>query len=146
MVFQLKIFSFLLLIALSVVLAILPSKGLEELFVTVAEFFSLTEIFQQYTLSEITNIGHSIALFLITLSGVSTFPKRVVPILITALGVSVGLEYLQLFESSRTASWGDLNYDLLGIGCAMLMILLFYAAKRLLAWFTPAIRSTAPPA
>ncbi len=137
MIFQLKIFSFLLLIVFSVVLAILPSKGLEGMFASVAEFFSLTAVFQKYTFSEITSVGHSLTLFLITLSGLSIFPNRVLLILATALAVSVGLEYLQYFEPSRTASWSDLNYDLLGIGCALLVIILFYAVRCLLTLIFP---------
>jgi len=136
--FQLKLFSLLMVIAMSVVLSILPSKGLDQLFVNVADFFSVTDILRQYNNSEITNVGHSLAMFVITLSALSVLPGRIFSILLIAVSVSAGLEWLQSYVPSRTVSWYDFSYDLLGIGCALLVISLLYLVKRLKSYFFPA--------
>lgn len=120
MMFTRKILPFLLIVVLAL-FSLLPEQVVSHIYSAIAKHLFSFDAWQKSYANPISNAGHLAGYGVLALAFRSLWTCRWWVSGLLSLIIAATLEAAQLLVPTRQASFGDLGFDIIGVGIAMLI-------------------------
>ena len=127
-------FLFGVTIVVILVMTLLGSYSLNELYLLAAQVLPVDSAWVKKHATEISNIGHLVSCFILTCFGCSVFRINFLKGIFYVAGLAVFGEFLQSFSSTRQANLKDIVLSFAGILLASTMIFFIKGRRFKQSW------------